>query len=603
MFCTKCGTKLEDGVSVCPGCGASVRAASEPGREAAPETDEKTAGAKAAPETASVDNGKQLPSKKFLIAGIAAAVILIAIVAAVMLQPKKINLEQFVSVSYSGYEGHGTPRADLDINGLYMAILEAQGKKVDEESIASWSALGSAIKDGVDIGKCIDTVELTVTPDGGLSNGDQVTVTITYDNDVVKKQKIEFTGKTMETTVEGLETVEVVDAFDGLAVTFEGTAPNGRADYQYKGNSSYIDTYAFSIDKRDGLRNGDTVTVTINADDEYTMRYGYVVSEKEKQFTVSGLEEYVESYSDLTDAFLDGLRAEAEDTIYSYTAGSYNDGTALSDLAYAGYIFSTVKNGIGYDSDYNNLYLIYSGTVSDTDGDFRTSKVYYPVRFLDLMNGADGIRYRENRGITGDSHVDGSYHTNGYANPLICYMDIVESNRDNYTSECGDGFEKFADCKQIASLADISDVYKEELHRDAKDRIESYIASSYESSFTVSGLAAAGEYLLLAKTQGTDYGNNNKYFVIYSANVTSEDDAFPPTTVYFPVEYDGIVSLPDEEYMVTKAAGIIGNAPFPDSYYGTQGYVDGKEMYGKLVTVNRDLYTYEVSEGLKEFGE
>lgn len=91
--------------------------------------------------------------------------------------------------------------------------------------------------------------------------------------------------------------------------------------------------------------------------------------------------------------------------------------------------------------------------------------------------------------------------------------------------------------------------------------------------------------------------------MIYSADVTGEDDVFPTTTVYFPVEYDGIVRLSDEEYMVTKTAGIMGSAFFPDSYYGTQGYTDGKEMYDKLITVNRNLFTYEVSESLKAFGE
>ena len=55
--------------------------------------------------------------------------------------------------------------------------------------------------------------------------------------------------------------------------------------------------------------------------------------------------------------------------------------------------------------------------------------------------------------------------------------------------------------------------------------------------------------------------------------------------------------------MVTKKDDIYGNSQFPGSYYTTKGFVDGEEMYSKIVTANRDNYSYVVSDGLKEFGE
>ena len=73
--------------------------------------------------------------------------------------------------------------------------------------------------------------------------------------------------------------------------------------------------------------------------------------------------------------------------------------------------------------------------------------------------------------------------------------------------------------------------------------------------------------------------------------------------MYFPVEYAGIVKLPGDEYMVTKREGLVGNSNIPDTYYSTKGFVDGEEMFSKIVTANRDNYSYEVSEGLKEFGD
>ena len=100
-----------------------------------------------------------------------------------------------------------------------------------------------------------------------------------------------------------------------------------------------------------------------------------------------------------------------------------------------------------------------------------------------------------------------------------------------------------------------------------------------------------------------DYLKNNKYILVFSATVSHVDGRFDPTLIFFPVEFDGIVALPDDDFMVTAIEGIIGNSRIGDSSYYTDGYVDGTEMYNKIVTANRDLYTYEVSEGLKEFGE
>lgn len=323
-----------------------------------------------------------------------------------------------------------------------------------------------------------------------------------------------------------------------------------------------------------------------------------------KEFKVSGLDEYVAEYEDLSEEFISKLKNEAEDTIYSYTANSYSSSSSLTELTYSGYILKAIKDGSGYVSTYNDLYIIYSGTVSSSNGSFSTAKVYFPVRFVNILSGEGGLSYSENYGITGNSILDGSWSsTKGYINPLICYIEIVEANRDSYIPECGDGFEQYAEYEAISKLEDISENYKEELYADAKDRIESYIASSYNGGSSASDLSIAGEYLLTAKTQGSDFGNNNKYFVVYSATVSNSEGGFDTTTVYFPVEYDGIIKLPGDEYLVTSSAGIVGNSSFPNSYYRTDGYIDGNEMYTKIITANRDNYTYEVSEGLKVFGE
>lgn len=227
---------------------------------------------------------------------------------------------------------------------------------------------------------------------------------------------------------------------------------------------------------------------------------------------------------------------------------------SMRDLSYAGYILNTSKSGDVFWGSYNNLYLIYSGNVSNTSGAFPTTKVYYPVRFSNILNAGGELSYGSLDGIEGNSNFDGGwYTTKGYINPLLCYVDIVEKNRDSYNSECGEGFEEFGEFEHVTQMSDISDSYKQELYADSLNRVESYIADTYNGGSTATGLVLEGDYLLTAKNPGLNFAGNNTYIVVYSALVSNANGAFADATVYFPVSYSGIVSLPNGEYMVTES--------------------------------------------------
>lgn len=583
MFCKSCGAQNEDGAKFCGGCGKPL----EDGTE-------QSVGI-VSPQT---KKNKAVP-KKLIIGACVAVAALIAIICIVVNASSTIDLNKYLTIESKGYDGYGTAQASID----WDAIDEKYGDKMSYTKQAKEEA-----GDFLDMVTPTEIVEecilVQLEESSGLSNGDTIAYTWDIDEELFTYIRCKLKYKDGSFDVSDLKEVGKFDAFSDLEVTFSGIAPEGTATINYTGSD--LSTYDFSCDKTYGLRNGDVVVVSITNSDAsyYAKSLGMIPEAFEMEYTVSGLEEYIETYADLTDDFINELKAEAEDTIYSYTASSYNTNVSLSDLAYSGYIINSVKDGNQYVSTYNDFYIIYSGTVAHTKGDFSTTKVYFPVRFSNILKGNDGLTYSDKSGITGYSNFGNSwYSTKGYVNPLVCYMEIVEANRDAYKAECGDGFEAYAEYEAIGKLDDISDGYKEELYADAKDKIESYIASHYNGGSEVADLAVKGEYLLLAKAQGTDFGKNNKYVVVYAATVSNSNGKFDTTTVYFPVEYDGIVSLPGDEYMITTVQGILGNSTFANSWYSTKGYIDGTEMYSKIVTANRDNYTYEVSEELKEFGE
>ena len=533
--------------------------------------------------------------------GIAAVLIVIIAVAVIIMQHNKINLEDYVDITFSVYNEYAVARATLDEGGLYEAILAAKGKKIDYDSIDSFEALGAALSEEMAISECVDKITLSLSQDSNLSNGDTVTVEITYDNEAAKAHKVKFTGSTVTLKVEGLEDALKVDPFEGFEVTFSGISPGGKIEYNYNGTNSNISTYSFSPSQSYDLQNGDIVTVTYSFNEDSMLRQGIVITNQEKEYEVSGLDEYVQSYADLTDDFLNSMKSEAEDKIYSYVASNYNAANSMNGLSYAGYILNVSNTTDIWFGSYNSLYLIYSGTVSNTDDSFPATKVYYPVKFSNILNAGGEFSYGSLDGIQGSSNFDGGwYSTKGYINPVICYVDIAEKSGDSYSSECGDGFEAFSEYEQVTQMADISDGYKQELYADALDKVESHIAN-YSGGSQVEGLVYVGDCLLTAKNPGLNFANNNTYIVVYSALVSNTNGYFEDTMVYYPVAYNGIVSLPNGEYMVTESKGIQGNSSFSNFFYSTKGYTDGVQMFEKLITANRDNYTYELSDGLKEF--
>lgn len=599
MYCGKCGTENANDAKFCRGCGQALVNESVK-KEAENSAVETQVGAKKVnPEVIGqlLEKVKKLPKKAVL--GIVGVVVILVIVICLALNMSTtINLDKYVTIEATGYDGYGNVSAKID----WDAIEEKYGDKISFTSKAK-TEYGGFLGYMTPIDVLKDSIKVEFSEKDYLENGDKVEYTWNIDAEITEyiECKIKSNGGTYE--VSTLEEVGTFDAFADLEVTFEGIAPSGRVTYNYSGDK--LGYYDFSCSQSNGLSNGDTVTISItNTDMEYyAERYGMVPSKLENEYKVSGLQEYVSLYGNLSDDFISTLKSEAEDTIYAYVANDYNSSSALSDLQYVGYIFNFIKDVDSYFNYYNSVYVIYSGTVSNSAGKFDTMTVYFPVRFTNILCADGSFSYESNKNIAGSSYLGNSYYTTkGYTNPLTCYIDIVESNSEMYDAEVGDGFEQYAEYELIASLNDISADYKAILQADAIERIEEYIASSYNGGSVATDLQYVGEYLLLSKTQGVDFANNVKYIVVCSATVSNTKGRFDTTTVYFPVEYDGVVKLPGDEYMCTSVKGILGSSTLPNSWYNTKGYVDGTYMYSKIVTANREYYKYEVSEELQQFG-
>ena len=304
----------------------------------------------------------------------AAALILIAILSATANPRKTIDLNKYLKMEVSGYDGYGTVQAYID----WMAIEAQYGDK-----------LSFTKKARIDYGERLSTMSpIEIIEDGvsiefdkysGLLNGDSLSYKWIIDNKLSGRVNCELKYKDGVLKVSQLEKAETFDAFADLDVHFSGFAPSGKAEIVYSG--SELNAADFSCDKTSGLRNGDIVTVTLLTSEMnyYAEKLGKIPEITSKTFQVSGLEEFISNYSDLTDDFITNIRSEAEDTISSYAAKKYGKQLSLNNLEYSGYVLNSIKDGTGDITQYNILYIIYKGEVASTTNAFSSVEILFPV--------------------------------------------------------------------------------------------------------------------------------------------------------------------------------------------------------------------------------
>lgn len=597
MFCNKCGAQNNDTDMFCSNCGNPLRE-----QVVTASNNEQINISQQVQSTMRAPRKKIEMNKKtmmILLAAGVAFICLLVVMAIAIGSSNTINLNKYLEVNESGYDGYGSVKYTIDWN----SIEEKYGKKVKytksaKKEYGDWLALMEPME-------LLETsISISFDNNRNLSNGDSVNYTWNIDEEELSKYiKFKIKYKDGKKDIKELQEISKFNPFDNVEVTFSGISPSGNVNVAYYGDE--FSSYDFSIDKSYNVSNGEEITVSLNMGDVsyYAERYGKVPDTFEKNYTVDGLDEYVLTYNSISESFITQLVSEAEDSIYAYVASSYNKESKLDGLKYSGYVMLSVKDTSSW-YQMNYLYIICSGMVSNSDGKFETTEVFFPVKFNNILKSGDSYSYESNSGICGSSNFGSSwYGTKGYTNPISGYSEIVEANRDSYNVECGGGFELYSSYQQIEKLSDISEGLKRELEAKAIDKIASYIASKYDSRYVTSNLESVGEYLLVAKSQGNSFEKNNSFITVFKCNVIDEKNRIEPFSVYFPVAYNGIIKLTNGEYIISETKGILGRSNIPNTYSSTDGFVNGENMFRDVVTVNRDKYTYEVSEGLKPLGQ
>ena len=281
-----------------------------------------------------------------------------------------IDLNKYLSVDFTGYNGYGRATVNFD----FEKLVEGHEDKLAnttfyEMAYAAWGNL--------------DRSE-------SLSNGERVEFTWTIDQDALKAfedtydVKIRYRDTSFK--VSGLTPTEdliQVDTFQHVDVTFKGES--GEASIVITDHNG-LEGLTFEVDKYNGLKNGEEVKVYASFDDETMMDDGFFITVREKTYTVSGLTELVDGFDRITKDADSRMDKALRDIIVNDAKEEWTYGErGITDISLVNRVFLKRKEGyLGPGNMVCYIYRILAGDTADEKVEY-----YWYGCFSDLKRTGD----------------------------------------------------------------------------------------------------------------------------------------------------------------------------------------------------------------------
>lgn len=379
------------------------------------------------------DKLKKISKKTWGIIGACVALVLVLLIVIALHKPT-VNLNDYLKVTYGGYDGGGVAYTEIDWNSM----------KEDFENKISYKR-GMAQTGGM---TPIDIImEYTNANSEGknekLSNGDKVSYTWKVDKDAIAKLikcKIKYSDGSKK--VSGLKEMELFDPFKNLKVTFSGVEPNGEADIEYNGDM--LSEYDFTCDKTSGLKNGDKIKISLTEDAGYYVdQYNKAPSVLEKEYKVKNLGKYLSKIKEVDTDGMNSARAKAQKSI-SDMVDYWSEDVTLDKVSYAGDYLQVAKDSDDYTKNYYGVIYQINAHIQPDGGQRKDVVSYYSMKFENVIVGGDGkceidldeydVPYDDfSVEVTSGDLSSGSYSFDGYQ--------TLEELKKNYVDEVADEFD------------------------------------------------------------------------------------------------------------------------------------------------------------------
>ncbi len=450
--CGKCGREVKDDAIFCTYCGVNIAESNQVAQEKEERPYSVVGQSNSRVQSKVEPIIQKLKTNKKIVVLIMAVVVIIAVLISVLVtinnkKKRTINIEDYLTVSFEGYEGYGTAYVYKDSDGLTEAINQVLEIDVDDDydddDYPSWEDIYNSLSTYGSTYELLYSIDVELDREENLSNGDIVTATITYDKDVADEYGLILTGEQVEFEVKGLEKLVELDPFENLEVSFEGTSPFVKISLEYTGKDDFLSAYNFNYENNGDIRSGDTVTITLSMDKEDAIYYGYDLTQTSKDYVCENVNRYLASAEEIDDDVLMYLQEEASIYIESKYAEQRLK-ISNSGLEYVGTF--VLINGGWFNQNY--AYVVYKTIVSSLEGEFEDTEIYIPVKIEDIIIYSDGnITSSDYYSIVGTTSLKFGWWSSvsGYEDPNDMYTDIISANRSTYECSMTEGMEQFSE--------------------------------------------------------------------------------------------------------------------------------------------------------------
>lgn len=308
---------------------------------------------------------------------------------------RKINLNKYISINSEGYDNFGDAYYTFDYEKFeedYAGKIKLTENNKNTESI--YSLFGYEDKETIEEKLMNDCVQLYFDKNHNLKNGDSITLKAIIDDAIaLEYYNVELQFDDIDYNVNNLKKVSEFDPFEYIDIEFTGVAPKGEikisANYEIP-EMQYINITYENISNTDACNNGDSIVVKVqeyNSQENFVSEFGETIIKREKTFTVSGLKEYLNDSSLITDDLYNSMEKELMDYFYAHKAQKWNKDSVLNDIHLDRLYLLNQKSGKQLDYS-NRLYFLYEVNVTCSDNENFT--YYWWGQFTNLIVNKDG---------------------------------------------------------------------------------------------------------------------------------------------------------------------------------------------------------------------